>query len=65
MTYTATYDVDDFDDLLFDFLGFILAVFIANVSIIVTLVIIGYIVYLFRGILSGIVGSLFSIGKKM
>ena len=64
MAYTATYEIADFDDLLFDFLGFIIAVFIANVTIIVTLVMISYVIFLFRGILIGLIGSLFSIGRK-
>lgn len=58
MAYSATYTVADIDDIIIDFIGTVMAALVDNALILVTLIILGIIVYLTRDLIRNLIGGL-------
>ena len=56
MAYTATYESADYDDIIFDLAGTVVAEVTSNASLLVTLIVLGMIVVLMRKTIKGSIG---------
>ena len=57
-TYTATYATTDIATIIIDFMGFILVALVTNAPLLITLIILGMIVYLLRDIIRNLIGGM-------
>jgi len=58
MAYSPTYEVADISAIVIDFIGTLMATMVDNAVILVTLIILGIIVYLTRDLIRNLIGGL-------